>query len=243
MRAGRGLTVTGWVLGGLGMVLLAVAAFWGFRGYESVSVTSDSMVPAYAKGDRVAIEKNDGGGLHHGDVVLYRTPDRYDGADVLQRVIALGGDHLVFDGKQLVLNGSPLDEPYLNDGDEGASDAYDVLVPHGRMFTLGDNRADAEDSRQFLADASGTLPVRAVRGRIIANPAMTLLLTLSLLAGTLLALAGAGFGLAGRVVRRRRLAAVTPYGQSSSRTQSDRLSSRLVSRLSSGDAERPSVRR
>ncbi|NDZ80650.1 signal peptidase I [Streptomyces sp. SID10853] len=220
MRDGRGLTVTGWVLGGLGVVLLAVAALWGFRGYESVSVTSDSMLPAYAKGDRVAIEKSNGGGLHHGEVVLYRTPDRFDGADVLQRVIALGGDHLVFDGTQLVLNGEPLDEPYLKDGVEGASDAYDVLVPHGRMFTLDDNRADSQDSRQFLADQSGTLPVWAVRGRIIANPAMTLLLTVSLLAGTLFALAGAGFGFAGRTVRRRRLAALTPYGQSSSRAQS-----------------------
>ncbi|WP_405944427.1 signal peptidase I [Streptomyces sp. NBC_01020] len=220
MGAGRGLTVTGWVLGSLGVVLLAAGALWGFRGYESVSVNDDSMVPAYAKGDRVAIEKSDGGGLHHGEVVLYRTPDRYDGADALQRVIALGGDHLVFDGKQLVLNGEPLDEPYLDDGDEGASDAYDVLVPHGRMFTLGDNRADALDSRNFLADQSGTLPVKAVRGRLIDNPAMPLLLAVSVLAGTLLALAGAGFGLAGRVVRRRRLAALTPYGQSSSRAQS-----------------------
>ncbi|WP_328318069.1 signal peptidase I [Streptomyces sp. NBC_00388] len=219
MRAGRGLTVTGWVLGGLGVVLLAVASLWGFRGYESVSVTSDAMVPAYAKGDRVAIEKNDGGGLHHGDVVLYRTPARYDGADALQRVIGLGGDHLVFDGEQLVLNGEPLDEPYLADG-EGLSDAYDVVVPPGRMFTLGDNRAEATDSRHFLTDQAGTLPVKAVRGRIIDNPAMPLLLATSVLAGTLLALAGAGFGLAGRVVRRRRLAAMTRYGQSSSRTQS-----------------------
>lgn len=49
---------------------------------------------------------------------------------------------------------------------------------------------------------------------------MPLLLEVSVLAGTLLALAGAGFGLAGRVVRRRRLAALTLYGQSSSRAQS-----------------------
>ncbi|MET9531128.1 MULTISPECIES: signal peptidase I [unclassified Streptomyces] len=225
MRAGRGLTVTGWVLGVLGVVLLAAGALWGFRGYESVSVKDDSMVPAFARGDRVAIEKSDGGGLHHGEVVLYRTPDRYDGADILQRVIALGGDHLVFDGKQLLLNGEPLDEPYLNDGDEGTADAYDVFVPQGRMFTLGDNRADALDSRRFLADQAGTLPVKAVRGRIIDYPAMPLLLAVSVLAGTLLALAGAGFGLAGRIVRRRRLAALTPYGQSSSRAQS-RLSMR-----------------
>ncbi|WP_405779752.1 signal peptidase I [Streptomyces sp. NBC_00859] len=220
MRDGRGLTVTGWILGALGVALLAAAALWGFRGYESVGVTSDSMVPAYARGDRVAIEKNDGGGLHHGDVVLFRTPDRYDGADVLERVIALGGDHLVFDGKQLALNGEPLDEPYLNEGDEGGSDAYDVLVPPGRMFTLGDNRGLSLDSRHFMADQAGTLPVRAVRGRIIDNPAMPLLLGAGVLTGTLLALAGAGFGLAGRVVRRRWLAATTRYGQSSSRVQS-----------------------
>lgn len=146
MGEGRALTVTGWVLGGIGVVLLAVAAYWGFRGYESVTMSTDSMAPTFRKGDRVAVEKSNGNGLHHGEMVIYRTSDRYDGADVLQRVIALGGDHLVFDGTQLLLNGSALVEPYLDGGNQGTSPAYDVQVPKGRMFTLGDNRADSMDS-------------------------------------------------------------------------------------------------
>ncbi|MEV6164948.1 signal peptidase I [Streptomyces sp. NPDC052052] len=206
MRAERGLLICGILLAAVGG-MIAAGAFWVVRSGYTVTTASGAMEPAYREGDRVIVEKVSGEAVHRGDVVLYTVPGRYNGQAVLQRVIGLGGDHVVFAGGRLTVNGAELQEPYLKGGDIGTGAAsYDVEVPQGRMFPLGDNRADSMDSRFFLSEESGSVPTAAVQGRVILTSAVPMVLGLALVLGVLLAVAGAICVLIGWVLRRRRSA-------------------------------------
>jgi len=45
---------------------------------------------------------------------------------------------------------------------------FDVVVPQGRIFVMGDNRADSADSRYHLEEQQGTVPDANVVGRVVA---------------------------------------------------------------------------
>ncbi len=202
-RTGRGWWVTGVVLVALG-VATAAGAFWFSRSsYTVITEVGGSMEPTYPQGRRVVIERSGGEEAERGDAVLYKVPDRYEGMPVLQRVIGLGGDHLVYSGGTLTVNGRRVDEPYAKreDGGHGVP-AYDVKAAPGRMFLMGDNRGNAHDSRYFPDDHSGTVPVSAVQGRALGNSAVPVVLGLTAVLGILLAVGGGICVLAGLLIRR-----------------------------------------
>ncbi|MFV5993124.1 signal peptidase I [Streptomyces sp. NPDC056231] len=210
-RAGRGLLITGAVLAVLGIVLTA-GSLWTLRsGYTMVTPRGESMEPTYAPGHRVFFARTGGEKIRKGDVVLFGLPDRFNGEAVLQRVIGLGGDHVVFDGTRLTVNGTPLEEPYLKGAEvDGGHGPYNVKVPAGRMFLLGDNRGNSNDSRYFSGEDSGTVPVTAVRGRALDDATAPMMLGLGAMLGVVLALAGAVCALVGGLTRRHRATVPPP---------------------------------
>ncbi|MFE4367179.1 signal peptidase I [Streptomyces sp. NPDC056835] len=213
LRAGRRVLITGTVLAALGVATTA-GALWSVLSSYTVVTARGAMEPTYREGDRVMVERTGGDDVRRGDVVLYGVPDRYNGLPVLQRVIGLGGDRIVFAHGTLTVNGEPADEPYVKEADSVFGTApYDVKVPAGRMFLLGDNRENSNDSRFFLSEHSGTVPTAAVQGRALRNGAAPVKPGLAAVLGVLLTLGGGICVLTGRRARRARQApGFTAYG-------------------------------
>ncbi|MFF7713670.1 signal peptidase I [Streptomyces sp. NPDC007988] len=191
------------VLGAVGLVVVVGAVVRVGAGYTTVTVTSDAMRPTYTPGERVFLERIEAGEARRGDVVLQRSDDRYRGLAVLQRVIGVGGDRVTQQtGEPVTVNGKPLAEPYVKDGDpSGAAPPYDVVVPQGRLFLLGDHRANSNDFRYFLDDQSGTVADRAVLARPLDDRSGLVGAGLTVLVGLVLVLGAIATEIAGR--RRR----------------------------------------
>ncbi|MYW68798.1 signal peptidase I [Streptomyces sp. SID8379] len=171
-RAVRGWRVVAWGLTPLGVVLLAGSVAYGLVRYETVTVASDSMRPGFPPGTRALVERIDAGGIHRGDVVLMDPPERYMSDGVLRRVIGVGGDHVTGSGNRVTVNGRTLDEPYVADEGDPRVGPYDVRVPSGRLFVLGDHRANANDSRYHLEVHEGSFAASGVRGRVVEGAAV-----------------------------------------------------------------------
>ncbi|WP_127357771.1 signal peptidase I [Actinacidiphila soli] len=193
------------MLGPVGLILLVWPLVLVRTGYTAITVVSRAMEPTYSVGDRVLLERIDASEVRRGDVVLYQTPDRYQGAAVLQRVIGVGGDRVAErSGAPVTVNGKPLAEPYVKGGDpSGMAPPYDVVVPARRLFLLGDHRADSNDSRYFLSEQSGTVAATAVQARVLDDRTGLLELALTALLGFLLTITALVLGITARVARRR----------------------------------------
>jgi hypothetical protein len=156
-------------------------------------------------------------------VVPRGTPDL-----IVGRVIGLPGDHVSCCANgRISVNGRRLNEAYLYAGDAPSADSFSVILPGRQFWLLGDHRSVAFDSR-----TRGPIPQADIAGRVVAVIRGGSLITLRtpatfvadglapvdtravlpvgwvlLAAGALVALLGlSGFGIAGKVVRRRRLA-------------------------------------
>ncbi|MGK5530258.1 signal peptidase I [Streptomyces sp. URMC 129] len=91
------------------------------------------------------------------------------GTDYVKRVIGVGGDRVrCCDGSgRIEVNGEPLEEPYLYPGDAPSIVRFDVIVPEGRLWVMGDHRSDSADSREYLGSpGGGTVPEEKVIGRV-----------------------------------------------------------------------------
>jgi signal peptidase I len=166
---------------------------------QAFYVPSESMENTLLKQDRILVSKltTQISGVHRGEVVVFTDPGDWlpveepatgalgvvrgglmwigllpsdTGEDLVKRVIAVGGDHIVCcDAKnRIVLNGVPLVEGYIKPGNGTAQVRFDVTVPADRFFVMGDNRGDSSDSRFHLDVESGTVPRANIVGRVVA---------------------------------------------------------------------------
>ena len=158
-------------------------------------IPSASMEPLFGAGDRILVSRTDfrSEPVRRGDVVVFDGRGTFaplnsgngpvqdaaaaaghwlgiTGSDTtyIKRVIGLPGDHVVCcdDRQRLTVNGQALEEPYLYNGDVASKHKFNVIVPAGRLWLLGDHRSMSADSRSLLgAPGGGMVPVDRVIGR------------------------------------------------------------------------------
>ena len=92
---------------------------------------------------------------------------------LIKRVIGLPGDRVrcCDEGERLTVNGAPLLEPYLKPGDAASSQDFDITVPQGSVWVMGDHRSDSSDSRfhdPSGTGADGSVPQSLIVGRAVA---------------------------------------------------------------------------
>ncbi|MGW4562600.1 signal peptidase I [Streptomyces sp. NPDC004561] len=153
----------------LGLVLFLGGFAWAAVVYRPYTVPTSSMTPTIDVGDRVMAQRVDGADVRRGDVVVFRDQSWVTNANVVKRVVAVGGDTVscCTDGK-LTVNGKQIEEPYLPKGSLAEIQNFPtVTVPKGRLFLLGDERRGSLDSTAHLTDAAkGTVSRDAVSARV-----------------------------------------------------------------------------
>jgi signal peptidase I len=159
-------------------------------------VPSGSMRPLFVDNDRIIVQKVSywTGHVQRGDVVVFDDPGgRWLGAEGVQRltplqkllsdvglyptgghlvkrVIGVGGDHVkCCDARgRITVNGVPLNEAdYIMPGARPSDRPFNVHVPAGRIWVMGDNRSNSADSRfhQELP-GGGSVPEKDVVGKV-----------------------------------------------------------------------------
>lgn len=143
-------------------IVLFIGAVLALRAWvvTPFAVVSDSMSPTLAEGSTVLVDRVSPhlGSPDRQDLVLFTTAD----GPVIKRVVGVGGDTVAMEDSVLIVNGEPVDEPYVDEVTLDGVFYHEVVVPEGYVFVLGDNRFDSVDSRNY-----GPVPVSAVQGRVM----------------------------------------------------------------------------
>jgi signal peptidase I len=144
-------------------ILVAFALVFGFvRPFvlEAFRIPSESMVPTLEVGDRVLANKF----IYRfteperGGIVVFKDVEGGE-VDLIKRVVGVPGDEVEVRSGTLLVNGEPQNEPYLNREIPDDSFFGPSRLSEGEVFVMGDNRANAWDSRVF-----GPLPVENIEG-------------------------------------------------------------------------------
>jgi signal peptidase I len=93
---------------------------------------------------------------------------------LVKRVIGLPGDHVVCcdAGGKLTINGTAIDETYINPAEVPQIRNFDVTVPEGKVWVMGDNRNHSADSRAHMETDGGFINLKDLEGKaaVIAWP-------------------------------------------------------------------------
>jgi signal peptidase I len=157
---------------------------------QAFYIPSESMDPTLKVGDRVLVEKVLTH-PHRGWIIVFSNPNptlvphrnwwsglwhwlgegfgvsQPENEDFIKRVIGLPGDTVECRHGRVFVNGKKLKEPYLKASIEAhgldTSACGPYHVPEGKLFVMGDNRPDSNDSRGSL----GYIPIDDVIGRAV----------------------------------------------------------------------------
>ena len=142
-------------------LVLAVVLYFGINAVSArVRVDGFSMRPTLQDGEYILVNKlaYKFSEPQRGDIIVFIFPVNPE-EDLIKRIIGIPGDTVTVQDGVLSVNGTVVDEPYIN-----APPAYNGTwqVPEGNLFVLGDNRNDSRDSHQW-----GLLPMQNVIGRSV----------------------------------------------------------------------------
>lgn len=143
-------------------IILAVVLYIGINAISArVRVDGFSMNPTLQNGEYVLVSR-----LSYkldipqrGDIIVFSFPVDQN-QDLIKRVIGLPGETVSVRQNNVLINGIPLEEPYIA---QAPLYSGEWTVSEGQLFVLGDNRNDSKDSHQW-----GLLPMENVIGKALA---------------------------------------------------------------------------
>ncbi len=151
------------------IAVIAVAAVFIIRAFlvQPFLVSGTSMYPTLSDGNYLLIDE-----LTYrirpperGEIIVFHDPQDYS-TYFVKRIIGLPGDRVIINNGSVTIddaqhpNGLLLKEPYLSAGTV-TSGHYDVMVPQGEYYVLGDNRPLSYDSRSW-----GFMPASDIVGLV-----------------------------------------------------------------------------
>lgn len=85
---------------------------------------------------------------------------------IVKRIVGLPLEEVAFQRGELLIDGEPFPEPWVDEAYVGSFTMQPRSVPAGGVFLAGDNRRPlaSSDSRQF-----GPVPTNSLRGRLVAQ--------------------------------------------------------------------------
>jgi signal peptidase I len=165
----------------LGVAILVAVLVRAFV-LQTFYIPSPSMEHTLNVLDRVLVNKlvYDFRDPRRGEIIVFKAPKDWqsgtEGEDFIKRIIGTGGDHVVCCDPQnrLEINGHSLDEPFIYkdaDGtqDPAADESFDITVPAGRLWVMGDHRSASGDSLEHYEQTKdiqeATIDQKAIVGR------------------------------------------------------------------------------
>lgn len=90
---------------------------------------------------------------------------------LVKRVIGVAGDKVICcDNGKLTINGKETSEPYIFAGNKASDLDFNITVPEGKIWVMGDHRGSSADSRYHQDDVNnGFVPVSKVTGQVFAT--------------------------------------------------------------------------
>jgi signal peptidase I len=89
---------------------------------------------------------------------------------LVKRVIGIAGDKVecCSKNKKLMINGVEIKEPYIFAGNSASDTNFNVTVPDGKIWVMGDHRGASADSRFHQEDVNkGMVPTSKVTGKVV----------------------------------------------------------------------------
>ena len=150
----------------LGVAILVAVLVRAFV-LQTFYIPSQSMEHTLNVLDRVLVNKlvYDFREPRRGEIIVFQAPQDWqngtEGEDFIKRIIGTPGDHVVCcdSQKRLQINGHSLDEPFIYkdaDGtqDPAADETFDITVPAGRLWVMGDHRSQSGDSLEHYEQSN-----------------------------------------------------------------------------------------
>jgi signal peptidase I len=156
----------------LALALAMMILFQHFA-FQAFMVPSTSMEPTLQVGERILVNKF--APVERGDIVVFTDPDNWltpeQGGFLVKRVVGVGGDKIYCCNVSgnLEVNGQNIEESsYILDAGRTDQINFDVTVPKGKLFVMGDNRNNSPDSRYHLiAPDDPFVPTSNVVGKAV----------------------------------------------------------------------------